>query len=63
MVKDKNFFDTESPIYSVKRYVDKPTNYIQFFFRERLRLVVKILSQTLGDKKIFRFSISVAPTE
>ncbi len=55
MAKDKNFFDTESPIYSAKRYVDKPVNYIQFFFKERLRLTIKLISKTFNGKNNLSF--------
>lgn len=40
MIKDKNFYNKESFIYSKKRYPQKILNYTQFFFKERLRIAL-----------------------
>lgn len=49
-MKDTDFYDKESGIYSIKRYPEVPISYTQFFFRERLRLVMKILRDECAGK-------------
>ncbi|MBX4197916.1 class I SAM-dependent methyltransferase [Candidatus Parcubacteria bacterium] len=50
-IKDTNFFNKESLIYSEKRYPAIAKSYTQFFFKERLRLTLSILKRITIEKK------------
>lgn len=50
MIKDTEFYNKESAVYSEKRYPTVPISYTQFFFKERLRLTLKALKKYIGDK-------------
>lgn len=50
MIKDKNFYNKESPIYSGKRYPKKILSYTQFFFKERLRIVINKLVKNRSER-------------
>ncbi len=50
-MKDVNFYDKESGTYSDKRYPKIVSSYNQFFFTERLRLVLKMLDKNISEKK------------
>lgn len=45
MLKDKNFYNQESTRYSSKRYPSVATNYIQYFFKKRMALVLGVLEE------------------
>lgn len=45
MLKDKNFYNQESTRYSSKRYPSVAENYVQYFFKKRLALVLSILEE------------------
>jgi len=47
MVKDKDFYNQESTRYSSKRYPSVATNYIQYFFKKRMALVLRALEENL----------------
>lgn len=51
MLKDTQFYNKESAIYSEKRYPKNATNYIQFFFKERLRLTIAELKKSIKDRQ------------
>ena len=50
-MKDVNFYDKESGTYSDKRYPKIVSSYNQFFFTERLRIVLKMLDKNISEKK------------
>jgi len=50
MIKDKYFYDKESARYSLKRYPETTSNYIQFFFKKRLDIVLRELKEIFGNK-------------
>lgn len=50
-MKDQNFYNKESSIYSAKRYPERATNYVQYFFKRRLAISCNALSNYLGDRK------------
>lgn len=50
-MKDSQFYNEESKQYSAKRYPLVATTYIQFFFKERLRLTIEQLKIIIGSKK------------
>ena len=50
-MKDSQFYNEESKHYSAKRYPLVATTYIQFFFKERLRLAVEQLKAIVGSKE------------
>ncbi len=45
MIKDSSFYNKESTVYSSKRYPQKVTNYTQYFFTQRLELLVKSIKK------------------
>lgn len=50
MIKDKNFYNTESSLYSTKRYPKITSDYIHFFFKKRLDIVIKELQNNFKNK-------------
>jgi SAM-dependent methyltransferase len=48
--KDRDFYNKESAGYSSKRYPERASDYIQFFFKKRLSLTLKVLSRAFNDK-------------
>ncbi len=46
--KDTHFFNTQSNVYSARRYPVIPLTFTQFFFKERLRAVLTLLMPVLG---------------
>jgi SAM-dependent methyltransferase len=50
MKKDKDFYNKESSFYSSKRYPLVPSNYAQFFFKRRLKYVLKYLVDIFKEK-------------
>lgn len=50
-MKDSAFYNQESSQYSAKRYPPVATTYIQFFFKERLRLTIEQLKTIVGFKE------------
>lgn len=50
-MKDQNFYNKESAIYSAKRYPARATNYVQYFFKRRLSITHAILKRYFGSKK------------
>lgn len=47
-MKDKEYYNLESSVYSEKRYPDVPISYTQFFFLERLQQTVAELRRRFG---------------
>jgi SAM-dependent methyltransferase len=47
MLKDSDFYDRESSVYSSKRYSGKTATYIQFFFKKRLAITLGMLKYFL----------------
>jgi 2-polyprenyl-3-methyl-5-hydroxy-6-metoxy-1,4-benzoquinol methylase len=45
MIKDSDFYNKESGIYSSKRYPAVASTYIQFFFKKRLDITITLLKQ------------------
>jgi 2-polyprenyl-3-methyl-5-hydroxy-6-metoxy-1,4-benzoquinol methylase len=43
MIKDRDFYNKESRAYSSKRYPEAASTYVQFFFKERLRILMALL--------------------
>ncbi|MBI3631993.1 MAG: class I SAM-dependent methyltransferase [Candidatus Vogelbacteria bacterium] len=54
MIKDKNFYNKESPYYSVKRYPNVASNYIQYFFKKRLGIVLGEIQRRLRGRSGLR---------
>ncbi len=50
-MKNADFFNKESSAYSIKRYVEKPISYTQFFFAKRLSVTLKMIGNFVGGKK------------
>jgi 2-polyprenyl-3-methyl-5-hydroxy-6-metoxy-1,4-benzoquinol methylase len=50
MIKDTEFYNKESQIYSDKRYPKVPQSYVQFFFTERLKYLVRAMQKNIKDK-------------
>lgn len=50
-MKDSSFYNQESTQYSAKRYPPVATTYIQFFFKERLRLTIEQLKAAVVSKE------------
>ncbi len=46
-MKDTNFYDAESAKYSSKRYPVKTTDYIHYFFKKRLMVVLELLEKNV----------------
>ncbi len=51
MIKDTEFYNKESSVYSEKRYPKVAVSYTQFFFKERLRLTMNALTSFINGKK------------
>lgn len=49
-VKDTNFYNEESKRYSQKRYPEVANDYIQFFFKHRLEIVIELLKDYFISK-------------
>ena len=49
-MKDTNFYNTESAVYSAKRYPKLATTFTQFFFKERLRVTLTLLQKYMQGK-------------
>src|SRR4051812_1971894 len=45
------FYDSESAKYSEKRYAGRTESYTQYFFKNRLAIVLSALRREVGDKK------------
>ncbi|MDQ3014277.1 MAG: class I SAM-dependent methyltransferase [bacterium] len=61
MIKDTAFYNKESIIYSEKRYPVVVTDYIQFFFKTRLRFVLEYLTKnTYGKQRLTLLEIGCA---
>ncbi|MEQ1561365.1 MAG: methyltransferase [Nitrospira sp.] len=44
------YYDKESSVYSEKRYSGAPNTYIKFYFKNRMRVVLVLLSKIIKDK-------------
>lgn len=49
-MKDTNFYDAESKVYSNKRYPLKTTDYIHYFFKKRLLIVLNLLEKIVIEQ-------------
>ncbi len=51
-MKDTNYYNSESEIYSQKRYPGKTGDYIHYFFKKRLAIVIDMIGKiiVLGDR-------------
>lgn len=47
-MKDTNYYNAESEIYSQKRYPEKTGNYIHYFFKKRLAIVLSIINEIIA---------------
>ena len=54
MIKDQDFYNKESAIYSAKRYPERATDYTHFFFKKRLSMAESLLRQAFQGKKGLR---------
>lgn len=50
-MKDTNFYNAESGIYADKRYPAKTTDYIHYFFKKRLAIVLSLVEKYSVDKR------------
>ncbi len=50
MIKDTEFYNKESSIYSEKRYPEVAKSYTQFFFKERLTCTLEYLRELIQSK-------------
>lgn len=50
MLKDKNFYNGESQNYSSERYPNMASNYVQYFFKKRLALVLAVLNDNFKER-------------
>lgn len=55
MIKDTDFYNKESIVYSEKRYPEIAETYTQFFFKERLRLILEKVSVYIESTRGLRF--------
>ncbi|MFA6095713.1 MAG: class I SAM-dependent methyltransferase [Candidatus Paceibacterota bacterium] len=46
MIKNTSYYDREGRVYSSKRYPDKDFDYVHFFFKKRLRILLRMLLDT-----------------
>jgi SAM-dependent methyltransferase len=49
-MKDNNYYNKESSVYSKKRYPEKSTYFVHFLFKRRLQILIKYL-QLIAKKK------------
>ncbi|HVU80074.1 MAG TPA: class I SAM-dependent methyltransferase [Candidatus Paceibacterota bacterium] len=49
-MKDTDYYNQESSQYSSKRYPERETDYVQFFFKYRLKLVLDMLGRSLENR-------------
>lgn len=50
MIKDRNFYNTESTQYSSKRYPERALTYVQHFFKKRLQVLLAQLQKATEGK-------------
>lgn len=50
-MKDTAFYDKEGNKYSSKRYPEKDRDYVHFFFKKRLKILLDILERHVSDKR------------
>ena len=50
-MKNVAFYDKEGPAYSKKRYPAVDTDYLHFFFKKRLAILLKYLDSVSSDRK------------
>jgi 2-polyprenyl-3-methyl-5-hydroxy-6-metoxy-1,4-benzoquinol methylase len=61
MLKDTEFYNKESTVYSEKRYPKVATSYTQFFFKERLKhTLLELQKNTVGIHECSLFEIGCA---
>jgi SAM-dependent methyltransferase len=51
MEKNLDYYQKEGSVYSDKRYPELDTDYVHFFFKRRLTLLIMFLESVLKDKK------------
>jgi len=51
MEKNLDYYQKEGEVYSDKRYPEIDTDYVHFFFKRRLTLLIMFLESVLKDKK------------
>lgn len=49
-MKDNNYYNKESSVYSEKRYPKKSKYFVHFLFKKRLKILIKILQLITKDK-------------
>ncbi len=49
-MKDTNYYNVESSIYSSKRYPERTTDYLHYFFKKRLSIVLAFVKKNVTDK-------------
>lgn len=49
--RTRAFYDSESSVYTKKRYQGKPDTYVQFYFQNRLRIVIELIKQYARNRK------------
>ncbi|MEN9913148.1 MAG: Methyltransferase domain [Candidatus Parcubacteria bacterium] len=50
-MKDQDFYNKESAIYSAKRYPERATDYVQSFFKRRLAITCALLKKEIHARK------------
>jgi SAM-dependent methyltransferase len=61
MIKDNAFYDAESAKYSSKRYPERPSDFIQYFFTERLKVALRELrAASRGNKGLRLLEVGCA---
>jgi SAM-dependent methyltransferase len=53
-MKDTNFYNAESVVYSQKRYPEKTIDYIHYFFKKRLAIVLDLIEETSIQRRDLR---------
>jgi SAM-dependent methyltransferase len=62
VMKDTNYYNQESTSYSRKRYPERETDYVQFFFKRRLQIVLGMLGNFLEkrDARVALLEVGIA---
>ena len=51
MSEISDYYDKESSVYSEKRYFGAPQTYVKFYFKNRMKIVLELLSKILKNEK------------
>lgn len=59
-MKDNNYYNKESSVYSKKRYPEKSTYFVHFLFKRRLQILIKYLQSITKKKQMSLLEIGCA---